>query len=354
MENKSKFKRFEKTFAFCWKAGVILLGAVIAVCVMTEVVDWALHLSGLKHYEWLDETLGENIEVRYFSDQTCATYNAVTGKRLSPRMKWVSSVPERDSLTVFCDKDDKRGYLNVNTGKIVIDGQYKHSWHFSEGLAAVVADNGKVGFINYDNEMVIPAVYDYVADCDYIFKGGVCVIPDSLTNKYGAIDMKGELKLPMEYSSVFKAYDESTWYIRKDGKCGLADSEMNIIFEPVYDNVEVNPLDSAAYLTLGGLKQLVSFDGEVLLPFVIDFTWPLKYMVKYHDDTVDEYEIHPFLVEVKVDHEYGVMNSITGKMVVPAIYSDIKMISKDLLMAEIDGDEEVNVVFNAYGKMIED
>ena len=40
--------------------------------------------------------------------------------------------------------------------------QYKHAWHFSEGLAAVVADNGKVGFINYDNEMVIPAVYEFV------------------------------------------------------------------------------------------------------------------------------------------------------------------------------------------------
>lgn len=53
---------------------------------------------------------------------------------------------------------------------------------------------------------------------------------------------------------------------------------------------------------------------------------------------------------MEVDHDYGVMNSITGKMVVSAIYSDFKMISKDLLMAEIDGGEEVNVVFNAYGR----
>lgn len=43
--------------------------------------------------------------------------------------------------------------------EVVIDGQYKRAWHFSEGLAAVVADNGKVGFVNYDNEMVIPAIY---------------------------------------------------------------------------------------------------------------------------------------------------------------------------------------------------
>ena len=36
---------------------------------------------------------------------------------------------------------------------------------------------------------------------------------------------------------------------------------------------------------------------------------------------------------------------------IPAVYSDITMISKDLLMAEIGGDEETNVVFTTDGKM---
>ena len=39
-------------------------------------------------------------------------------------------------------------------------------------------------------------------------------------------------------------------------------------------------------------------------------------------------------------------------MVVPAIYSDINMISKDLLMAEIDGDVENNVVFTTSGEVV--
>ena len=261
-------------------------------------------------------------------------------------------MPERDSLTVFCDKDGKRGYLNVNTGKVVIEGQYKHAWHFSEGLAAVVAENGKVGFINYDNEMVIPAVYDYVVDYDYLFTDGICVLVDGQTNKHGAIDTLGNLKLPMEYSRIFKDYNESTWYIRKDGKCGLADANMNIIFEPVYDNVRSNAHENNAYLTLSGVKQLVSFDGEVILPFVIEQTWPLKYIVKYHDDMTDEYELHPYLVEVIVDYNCrGVMDSRNGKMIIPAIYTDIEMISKDLLMAEVDY-EENNIVFTTSGVVV--
>ena len=102
-----------------------------------------------------------------------------------------------------------------------------------------------------------------------------------------------------------------------------------------------------------GVKQLVSFDGEVILPFVIDQTWPLKYMVKYHDDMADEYELHPYLVKVMVDYNcFGVMDSRNGRMVIPAVYSDITMISKDLLMAEVDGDEENNVVFTTDGKIL--
>lgn len=139
--------------------------------------------------------------------------------------------------------------------------------------------------------MVIPAVYEYVADYDYIFEDGACVLLDGRTNKYGAIDSQGNMKLPMEYSHIFKGYGETTWYIRKNGKCGLADADMNIIFEPVYDNIWSNSNESNAYLTQNGVKQLVSFDGELILPFVIDQTWPLMYIVKYHDDEADEYEL---------------------------------------------------------------
>lgn len=368
MEKKSRFRRFltrvgsvrlsqiwdkfRKPFNFCWKAGLAIFAIVFVIQLGEALIDTCKDHLGLTHYYWGDEDLGKNIEIRHFSNNQVATYNKITDERLSPKVRWISCVPERDSLTVFCDKEGKRGYLNVNTGKVVINGQYKHAWHFSEGLAAVVADNGKVGFINYDNEMVIPAVYDYVVDYDYIFEDGICVLVDGLTNKCGAIDRQGNMKLPMEYSRIFKAYNESTWYIRKDGKCGLTDSDMNIIFEPVYDNIRSNSSDNNAYLTLNGVKQLVSFDGEVILPFVIDQTWPLKYMVKYHDDMADEYELHPYLVEVMIDYNcHGVMDSRSGKMVIPAIYSDITMISKDLLMAEVNGDEENNVVFTTDGKM---
>ncbi len=367
METKSKFRRFlarvgevnlsriwnlfRKVFNFSWKAGVVILGISLTAEVLGEVYDWAEDRLGLRHRYWMDYDLANRVEVRHFSRNQCATYDRITDERLSPKVRWISCVPERDSLTVFCDKDGRRGFLNVNTGRVVIDGQYKHAWHFSEGLAAVVADNGKVGFIDYDNRMVIPAEYDYVAGHDYLFINGMCILRDINSGKYGAIDTMGVLRLPMEYSRVFKGYEESTWYLRKDGRCGLADADMNIIFEPIYDNISSHPDEGNAHLILNGVKQLVSFDGEVILPFVIDEAWPLEYQSNTEEGSYTV--MHPYLVEVMVDYGYhGVMDSRTGKMVIPAVYTNVNMISKDLLKLEVDGDSENNVVFTTSGVMI--
>lgn len=369
MEKKSRLRKFltkvgsvrlsqiwdklRKPFNFCWKTGLAIFAIVFVVQLGEDLVRSCKYRLGLTYYSWRDESLGEKTEIRYFSNNQCAVYNKITDKRVSPKVRWISSVPERDSLTVFCDKEGRRGYLNVNTGEIVIDGQYKHAWHFSEGLGAVVADNGKVGFVNYDNEFVIPAEYDYVADYDYIFIDGVCILPDDSTGRYGVIDTLGNIRLPMEYSGIYKSYDDDTWYLHKDGKCGLADAGMNIIFEPVYDNISVRSAERDAYLTRDGIKQLISFEGEVILPFVIDEAWPLEYRVASDDDEGNSYVMHPYLVEVMVDYNCrGVMDSRTGKMLIPAVYTEIDLIAKDLIMAEVDGNEENNVIFDTSGRMV--
>ena len=46
------------------------------------------------------------------------------------------------------------------------------------------------------------------------------------------------------------------------------------------------------------------------------------------------------------------MDSSTGEIVIPAIYTDINMISEDLIMAEIDGDEACNILYTVSGVMV--
>lgn len=344
----------KKLFNFCWKAGLVVALGIAVIIIVEEVGAWCSDKMGMTHYDWCDEYLGDNIQIRYFSDETCATYDSETGHRISPKLKWISGVPENDSLTVFCDMEDKRGFLNVNTGEIVIEGQYSKAWHFSGGLAAVLTDNDKIGFINYDNELVIPDVFDFVPGHDYVFRNGRCLVIDGVTELIGAIDTTGFLKIPMEYSAIIESWDsDGMLYLRKDSYCGLADRNLNVIFDTEYDNVCVCNQRDAAYLTLDGVKQLVAFDGEIIQHFVIDETWPLRYVIPNDTLDNDEYATHPDLVHVKVDCNcHGVMNAHTGQMVIPAIYTDIKMISKDLIMVELYGHEDNNIVFDTKGKIV--
>lgn len=369
MEKKSKFKsfltrigavrlsqiwdKFRKPFNFCWKAGLAIFAIVFVIQIGEELVDTCKDHLGLTHYYWGDEDLGKNIEIRHFSNNLAATYNKLTDERLSPKVRWISCVPERDSLTVFCDKEGKRGYLNVNTGKVVIPGQYKHAWHFSEGLAAVVGDNGKVGFINYENELVIPMELDYVQDYDYLFIRDHCIIRDGESGKYGVIDRSGMLVVPFDYTDIFEASEsDDTWYARKDGKCGLLGADMNIIFDAEYDNIDACVAGDVAYLTSVGHKQLVAFDGEVIEPFVIDETWPMAYIIKWNQSDSDEYELHPYLVEYSIGYlRKGVLDSRTGRVVIPALYTEISMISKDLISADLGYGDEC-VIFNTRGERV--
>lgn len=345
--------KLKKPFNFCWKAGLAVIGIAFVIALAGEIYDYYTRIRYGRNYWWKNEDLSKNIEIHHFKKGRVATYDVRLKKIVSPKLRWISSTPERDSLTVFCDKDGKRGFLNVNTGQVVIKGTYKRAWHFSEGLAAVMTEDNKIGFINYNNEIVIPAEYDYIDGCEYIFKNGFCVVMDKDTFNEGAIDTKGRIVIPIEFDDISLNTISNTWTLSKDNKYGLADENMNIVFEPVYKRICVNGSKREAYLTKDGVKQLVSFDGEVILPFVIDEAWPLEYTANSQngEGTVDI--LHPFLMKVMVDYNcYGVMDSRTGKMIIPAIYTDIKLASKDQIMAEVDGDEENNLLFTTSGVMI--
>lgn len=343
----------KKPFNICWKGGLALFFIAMSITLIESLWDTCSDRLGMTHYYWGDEDLAGNIEIQHFSDDLCATYNKRTEKRMSPKVKWISGVPDRDSLTVFCDKDGKRGFLNVYTGKIEIQGQYSHAWHFSEGLAAVVGENGKVGFIDKDNKLVIPMEFDYVPDYDYLFVRDHCIMIDKATTNVGVIDKEGNVVVPLEYSKIEEAseyYD--TWYVGKDDKCGLLGPDMNFIFEVEYDNVDVSALEGSAYLTKGDVKQLVAFDGTVVEPFVVDTTWPMSYIVKTHPSEADEYQLHPYLIEFSIDYnKRGVMDSRTGKVVIPALYTDVEMVSKDLILADLGYSEE-SILFNTRGEKI--
>ena len=303
---------------------------LIPVC-FVALVGYALYEDAYGRDYW-DRKLSENVTLRSFSDNKWRVYNKQTGEYTTEKINWVSEAPETDSLAVYA-LPGKRGYININTGRIIIDAQandYRKAWVFSDGLAAVMKD-GKIGFINEQNDVVIPFQFDYTDKCrmydfGYVFHNGYCAMTDANGN-LGLIDKNGNWVVEPEYDEIWAPHKSGYRVIVKDSKHGILDSTGTIIYPAEYGYISIIP--DGFILTKGGKQWQVDFEGNIVQPFMFDNTYYLNYPIGYNECGEIKYAFADF-VKYEVMNSYGIMNRITGEPITPAIYSDINMLSKDL------------------------
>lgn len=333
-----------------WKVGLGLIGLAAVIIGILVAIVWYEKSYGRAY--WMDTTLSKDIVVKAYNNNTVRVWNKATRKYTTGKLRWVSGTPERDSLTVFCDREGKRGFLNAKTGEIVIPAQYSKAWQFSEGLGAVLGTDEKIGFIDSKNRLVIGYEIPYEKGFDYIFKDGFCVVRFWENHQYRyAVYSKDGLHLGWNYTRIDDPNDNGYRVIANEDGSWLFDRYFNKVLPKTYDRVELARGNEGVYVTKNHIKQLLDFDGSVIEPFVIDGTYRLKYLTHYNDDVDDEYEIIPDVLVYQVDSWEGLMDAHTGKVVTPAIYWTFNMISKDLICAQLGyGDE--SVVMDRRGQIV--
>lgn len=95
----------------------------------------------------------------------------------------------------------KEGCID-KTGKTIIPFEYDKIAGFRDGISAAVK-NGKLGYINPKNEVLIPFQYDYTPDSELtyhnFYEGKATVIKNG---KYGFIDIQGNIVIDFKYIAV--------------------------------------------------------------------------------------------------------------------------------------------------------
>ena len=310
--------------------------SIVAIVIIVPVgfvalVAYALYEDEYGRDYW-DRKLSDNITLHSFSDNKWRVYDKQTGEYTTDKINWLSEVPENDSLAVYA-LPNKRGYINVNTGRIVIDAEandYRKAWVFSDGLAAVMKDD-KIGFINANNEVVIPFQFDYTDKCrmwdfGYVFHNGYCAMTNA-DGDLGLIDKSGNWVVEPAYDEIWAPHESGYRIIVDNSKHGVLDSKGNVIYPAEYGYVDIS--SDGFILTKGGKKWQVDFDGNTVQPFMFDNTYYLNYPIGYNECGEIQYAFADF-VKYEVMNSYGIMNRITGEPITPAIYSDINMLSKNL------------------------
>lgn len=323
--------KFKKGLNVTWKvmlSVVCLIAIIIGVCVLNSYYEKFKQKFYVKQ-------LSNDVEVRVDYDGEYFVYNEKSSEFTLKNLDWVSTRPDNDSLTVFC-KDDKRGYLNVNTGEMVIAPEYDHAWLFSEGLAAVVKDN-KVGFINKDNELVIPYKFDYgyrEFDVDLVFEGGFSIMIND-KGACGLIDKSGKWVIEPKYDEIYSGWRNKYRVVKDNGEYGLlVDSTFILPLE--YDYIEY--AENGVIVVKDGWMKHLDFEGNVLHDFLTaDGFYVLKYTkeVEYYKG---DYGMESYNVQVFSDYATftvsgtggrGVIRLSDNKVIIPALYGSISMITED-------------------------
>lgn len=356
MENKKiNLVRARKFLNTGWKVALVFIGILSAFILYRVAQDIYAEHYGKYAHTW-DRRLSERICVHYIHRKGVKVYDLQAEKYVTPILAWVSDTPERDSFAVFCGKDGKRGFINANTGEIVIEGKYEHAWVFSEGLAAVVEPDGKMGFIDHTGKYVIAPELDYFASHDYVFKHGVCCIADGDGNQ-GLLSREGHWVLPQEYSWIDYVAETDMFIPTKDEKDGLIkNGSFEWVYPVEYDDISWTdaPTGHGFILYKDFRSQHVSVDGKMIDSFLIDCTEELRYMVKCDPVDCDEYAISDKVMAFCVYGLWGVMDKSTGKVIIPAKYGRIEMASKDIIQCGLEkyGNNDY-VLYDLKGRKIE-
>lgn len=124
--------------------------------------------------------------------------------------------------------DDKWGFINKK-GEVIFTLEKASFIDFSEGLAAFYDDNQKLGFVDEQGNIVIPASFAIEINGDFLpeqgFSDGLCDIEILGKNKTGYINKKGKWAIPpiFDIAYPFKgglarvSIDEKWGYIDKTG-----------------------------------------------------------------------------------------------------------------------------------------
>lgn len=321
------WKRRSKLFRCLTKTLFIVL--ILGIVAMGFYDDYDYKYGRNSYYDVL---LSENVKICYYRNDKYRVYNLKTKEYTTPKIDWVSSVPENDSLTVYAI-GNKRGFLNVKNGEIIIDADsnnYSNAWVFSEGLAAVVRD-GKIGFINAKNEIVIPFKYCYfdkynAYDFGYLFHNDCCVITNE-KGKFGLINKKGEWILNPIYDEILPLQKNGYRLVVNKEKYGVIDSNNNIVYPAEYDYIDI--VSNGFVLAKEGKMWQIDFSGKVTKPFMYEMSEEILFVSGY---TEDEYPIYTNSDYAKYEilGLYGILNTITGKPITPAKYYDVSILSKNI------------------------
>ncbi len=251
---------------------------------------------------------------------------------------------------ILVRKNRQIGYLDKNLKEVVAFGKYETGDRFNSNRIAIVSKNQKYGIIDEFGKEVVKTEYDTIEHPEESYreseiflakKGNYLILLDKngkkiydkikdfsfdhaslgnktqkiyhiqdLNGKYGAINTKGELVIPVMYDEFRDFRSNNNAIVKHKGKFGLVDLNNKITYPIDNEEIEQNSRDLAFYIIKKNgkvgiinkeLKTMINFDYQDLQPCFYD-------------------QINKFIA--KQNGLYGVIDRLGG-IIIPFQYTEM-------------------------------
>ncbi len=276
-----------------------------------------------------------------FKNGKVALINKQSGTICSPKVDKISDSGE-DSLTIFVS-NMKYGYLNSKTGVIAIKAVFNYAWDFDyqSGLAAVV-QNDQIGFIDCFGKYAITPQYKYdELNCheDIMFSGGYCLIPDG-KGRIGVINTDNQIVLPAIYSRIEKTFFGYSILVINE-KFGLADSCFQIMIKPEHDYIALNHQGIVISDYRADKQYMLAYDYKtVITQYVFDNIEKIIIDTKQYDEDEENECLsykHSGYSKFTINGKCGVIHDKSGTIIISAKWDDIQYHDVGVFLSVLDG-----------------
>lgn len=226
---------------------------------------------------------------------------------LKPIYSVISTLNEnKKELIEVVTQSGKQGVFNLKTKTFQIDTVYDAILNAGENLIMCSKD-GKYGIIDYNNNSIIPTIYDEIDVCkDSLYR---YIMVCNKDGKYGILNNKDSILLPFDYDKIMVR--DSLIFVRNNYLSGF----LNNKFEPVIflkaKNLQIinnNLILAEMEMEEERYYAIYNFNGELLIPFTYTSLKLIENNLIIASNVLYEYGVIDLNNNIVINFEYDYIN----------------------------------------------
>ena len=220
----------------------------------------------------------------------------------------VSFVENRkNDIIARFSQNGKFGFIDFNE-KVLIPAEYEDADFYRDGRGNVKR-NGKWGIVDINNTTIVPFQYDRIWTEDEIQRLYATYYYVEENRRLGIINIDdGKVIVPALYDEfIFSRLSSNFIGIKKDNKTGYLDLNGNVVFSAIYDDILIYRNRTIAKFRKGDKWGFVEPGDKIIIP------------AEYDDAGAFDQGLAP----VRQGDKWGFVDE-TGKVIVPFLYDTIR------------------------------